>query len=100
MTSRAAGLWNVTVATPMGEQTGTFAIEVVGERFAGTLRNPMMGEVRTEAGTIDGDRLTWTMALARPMPLSLTGEATIAGDTLTGSVSSMFGAMAFTGRRA
>ncbi|MBU6267258.1 MAG: hypothetical protein KGN34_06945 [Sphingomonadales bacterium] len=97
----AAGTWNVTVKTPMGDQTGAFTVTVDGNAFEGRLTNPMMGELATESGQINGNTLTWKMAMTTPMPMALDGEAVIEGDTLTGKiVAGMFGAMALTGTRA
>ena len=97
----AAGTWNVTVKTPMGDQSGTFTVAVEGDRFTGTLSNPMMGELAADGGRIAGDALTWTMAMTVPMPMTLDCQATIDGDRLTGKVvAGAFGAMALSGTRA
>ncbi|MDE2403730.1 MAG: hypothetical protein KGM17_03310 [Sphingomonadales bacterium] len=96
----AAGTWNVTVKTPMGDQNGTFTVAVDGDSFVGTLTSPMMGSLATEGGKIDGPTLTWKMEMKVPMPMSLDGEAKVDGDTLSGKVvAGAFGAMALTGTR-
>lgn len=99
-----AGIWNVTVKTPMGDQAGTFTVAIDGDSFTGKLSSPMMGEMSTQDGKVAGNGLTWAltwkMDMKVPMPMTLDCEAVIDGDTLTGKVvAGAFGAMALTGTR-
>ena len=49
---------------------------------------------------VDGNKLTWTMNMKVPMPMTLEAEATIDGDALTGTIKAgAFGSMAMTGTR-
>ncbi|MBC2652227.1 hypothetical protein H7F50_12945 [Novosphingobium flavum] len=97
----ANGTWNVTVQTPMGAQSGTISVTIEGSAFSGAFTSPMMGTLPVENGQIDGDQLTWTMAMTSPMPMKLDGEATVSGDTMTGKVKAgVFGSMALSGTRA
>jgi hypothetical protein len=85
--------------TPMGDQTSTFAIEVDGDTFTGTNAGPM-GSLVIQNGKVDGDNLTWSMDMTVPMPMTLECKATIAGDSLIGTVNAgMFGDMAMSGTR-
>ena len=97
----AAGTWNTTVKSPMGDQSGTFTVVDNGDgTFSGNLAGGM-GSMDIEDGKIDGDTLTWKMNMVVPMPMTLTCEATVDGDSLTGSVNAgAFGAMPFSGTRA
>ena len=36
-----AGTYNVTTKTPMGDQSGTFTVNVDGDSFTGNVSNPM-----------------------------------------------------------
>ena len=97
----AAGTWNTTVKSPMGDQSGTFTVVDNGDgTFSGNLAGGM-GSMDIEDGKIDGDTLSWKMNMVVPMPMTLTCEATVDGDSLTGSVNAgAFGAMPFSGTRA
>lgn len=96
-----AGTYTVTIQTPMGAQQGTLTVEPHGDRFTGSVSNPMMGKMEITDGTVSGDTLAWTMAMTSPMPMSLDAEATVNGDAITGSVKAgVFGALALSGVRA
>lgn len=95
-----SGTWNITVKTPMGDQSGTFTVYTSGATFAGTLTGGL-GSMDTSNGTVSGNTLRWQMALKMPMPMTLDCEATVDGDTMTGKVSAgVFGTMTLTGTRA
>jgi hypothetical protein len=96
----ADGDWAVSVATPMGEQQGTFTVAVNGERFDGILTNPLMGELATADGRVNGDVLTWRMEMTRPMAAKLDCTATVAGDAISGTVKAgFFGTFKLSGTR-
>jgi len=96
----ADGDWAVRVATPMGEQKGSFTVAVNGERFDGILENPLMGELLTLDGRVDGDVLTWRMEMTRPMAATLECTATVAGDAISGTVKAgFFGTFRLSGTR-
>ena len=93
------GTYAIVTKTPLGDQRGTFAIAVDGETFT--------GKISAEAGTMDvaggrviGNRLTWRMELAAPIPITLDCEATVEGDAITGWASAgVFGRFAMNGVR-
>ncbi|MDE2435887.1 MAG: hypothetical protein KGM49_06475, partial [Sphingomonadales bacterium] len=59
-----------------------------------------MGSMDLENGKVDGNKLTWSMKMTVPMPMTLEGEATVDGDTLTGSVKAgAFGSFPMNGTR-
>ncbi len=96
-----AGSFECVTKTPMGDQTSTFTVVPSddGTTFTGSNAGPM-GSMDVENGKIDGNKLTWTMQMTAPMPMTLEAEATIDGDALTGSVNAgAFGAMPMTGTR-
>jgi hypothetical protein len=73
---------------------------VNGDTFTGTNAGAM-GAMEVENGKVDGNRLTWTMKMTVPMPMTLECDATVDGDALNGTVKAgMFGTFAMTGTRA
>lgn len=95
-----AGTYNVTVKSPMGDQAGTFTVNVDGDSFTGSLVGGL-GSMDVANGKVNGNTITWTMDMKVPMPMTLECEATIDGDTLTGGVKAgAFGTMPLSGTRA
>ena len=94
------GTYNTTVKSPMGDQTGKITINDKGDgTFSGKMEGGM-GAMDIESGTVDGDTVRWSMDMTVPMPMKLECEATVDGDTITGSVNAgAFGAMPLTGTR-
>ncbi len=95
-----AGTYTTVVKSPMGDQSGTFTvIPGDGDSFTGSMAGGM-GSMDVVDGKIDGDTLSWKMNMVVPMPMTLTCEATVNGDQLTGSVNAgAFGAMPLAGQR-
>ena len=59
-----------------------------------------MGSMDVIDGKVDGNRLTWKMNMTVPMPMTLTGEATVEGDAITGTIDAgAFGKMPLSGTR-
>jgi hypothetical protein len=94
-----AGTYECVTKTPMGDQKSDFTVNVDGDTFTGSASGAM-GSMDLENGKVDGNKITWTMKMTVPMPMTLEGEATIDGDTLTGGVKAgAFGTFAMTGTR-
>lgn len=95
-----AGTYDCVTKTPMGDQSSKFTVNVDGDSFTGTNAGAM-GSMDVEGGKVDGNKLTWTMKMTVPMPMTLECEATVDGDALNGTVKAgMFGTFAMTGTRA
>ena len=96
-----AGTYNTTVKSPMGDQKGTLTVNPGdGDSWTGTMAGGL-GSMDITNGTVNGNTLNWTMDMTVPMPMTLTCEATVDGDTLTGKVNAgAFGDMPLTGERA
>ena len=95
-----AGTYNVTVKCPMGDQAGTFTVNVDGDSFTGSLVGGL-GSMETSEGKVNGNTITWKMDMKVPMPMTLECEATVDGDVLTGAVKAgAFGSMPLSGTRA
>jgi hypothetical protein len=60
-----------------------------------------MGTTEVKDGKVDGNRLTGKFDITVPMPMTLDFDATVDGDTMTGTVTAgAFGAFPLTGTRA
>ncbi len=94
-----AGTYECVTKTPMGEQKSDFTVVVDGDTFTGS-NVGAMGSMDVENGKVDGNKLTWSMKMTVPMPMTLEGEATVDGDTLTGGVKAgAFGTFPMNGTR-
>ncbi len=94
-----SGTYECVTKTPMGDQKSDVTIEASGDTFTGTNAG-QMGTMAMENGKVDGNTLTWTMNMTVPMPMTLEGEATVDGDTLTGTVKAgAFGSFPISGTR-
>ena len=94
-----AGTYECVTKTPMGDQKSEFTIVVDGDTFTGK-NVGAMGSMDLENGKINGNTLTWSMKMTVPMPMTLEGEATVDGDTITGGVKAgAFGTFAMSGTR-
>lgn len=80
----ADGNWKITINTPMGAQEVMATITTSGDTFTGTTE--ARGQQQTVSGKVDGDTLTWSSQITQPMPMTLEFTATVAGDSMTGSV--------------
>jgi hypothetical protein len=96
-----AGTYDVVIKTPMGDQKGKLTVNPSGDGFTGSVTSDMMGSMEIAGGKVSGNTITWSMDMKVPMPMTLEGEATVEGDTLTGAVKAgAFGSMALSGTRA
>ena len=94
----ADGNWKLTMNTPIGARTMTLSINSSGQTFSGKIESEMGS--RDIAGTIDGDTLTWSTEIPKPMPMTLEFTVTVAGDAMTGQCKlGMFGTASVTGER-
>lgn len=97
--ANVAGNYDCVTKSPMGDQKSIFSVQVDGDSFTGQNAGAM-GAMDVENGKVDGNRLTWTMNMKVPMPMTLECEATVDGDTLTGTIKAgAFGSMAMSGTR-
>lgn len=76
--------WALTIATPIGRQQVTVRLwetdgRLEGEAAGGDETVPLLDLVR------DGDRLTWSQRITRPLRLNLRFDVTVDGDRMTGT---------------
>jgi hypothetical protein len=77
----ADGTWNITVNTPMGARNTTL-------------------ELKSDGDKLEGTHVTWKIAIADPMPMTLEFTGEIEGDNIKGKAATgMFGSFPFTGTR-
>ncbi|MFC1434022.1 hypothetical protein ACEZDB_25555 [Streptacidiphilus sp. N1-3] len=93
------GTWDLSIATPIGRIKAVVGLH----REEGVLTGTAQGtgeEVPLNSLALEGDRLTWTQAVTKPMRLNLAFAVTVEGDTLTGtSKAGRLPASKVTGRR-
>ena len=93
------GSWKLVVDTPMGKQPGTLDLKTDGGAVSGTSTS-MGNTYQIENGKIDGDALTFQVNAKQPMPMTITFNLTVAGDSLDGEVQAgPFGKSKATGTR-
>ena len=93
------GNYECITKSPMGDQKSIFTVKIDGNSFTGQNAGGM-GSLDVENGKVDGNTLHWTMQMKVPMPMTLTGKATIDGDILTGTIDAgAFGTMGMSGKR-
>ncbi|MFX0591222.1 hypothetical protein [Melissospora conviva] len=78
------GIWDLSISTPIGR------IKAAAEfrRRDGVLVGSARGtgeEVPLRDVALDGDRLTWSQSVTRPMRLNLDFAVIVEGETLTGT---------------
>ena len=94
-----AGQYDCVTKSPMGDQKSVLTVNVDGDSWTGSNAG-QMGALDITDGKVDGNKLTWSMKMTVPMPMTLEGEATVDGDTITGGVKAgAFGTFPMSGTR-
>ncbi len=94
-----AGTYEVVTRTPMGEQKSVLTVAVDGNAFTGSNIGPM-GSLEITDGVVDGNTLSWSNQITSPMPMKIDCQATVDGDTISGTVTAgMFGSFPLNGSR-
>ena len=92
------GTYDCTVKSPLGDQNMTLALKSDGSSFTGTASGAMGSS--DVSGTVNGNTIAWKQQMTVPMPMTLDCEATIDGDTVTGTVGAgAFGSFPLSGTR-
>ena len=90
------GKWNITVSTPMGEQTSTLTLNDDG---TGTTASQLGSSEFTDA-KVDGDSVTFSVKIdAGGQEMVLNASATAEGDSITGKYETPMGDAPFSGKR-
>jgi len=94
------GLWNISIQEPTGEKRGTLTLAASANSFTGTLSDKGQTLEVTD-GKIEGDNLTWSMKITKPIPLTLKVLAKVDGSSMSGAVTAgMLGSFPLKGTRA
>jgi hypothetical protein len=97
--AKVDGAYDCITKTPMGDQPSVFTVISEDDHFNGTNAGPL-GSLDVKDGKVDGNRLSWVMEMTLPMPMTLTCEALINGDKLTGAIDAgAFGTLTMSGTR-
>jgi ABC-type uncharacterized transport system permease subunit len=99
MSSTIRGKWNITIKTPMGERVGVLDLGVEGATLTGTMSHADHS-VAISNGKIDGNNLSWSAKITKPMRLSFKFTATVEGNRISGAARNLLGNATFTGTRA
>lgn len=93
------GKWNITLKTPVGERQGVLELATAGTTLTGSMSD---GEhfAAISDGRVDGNRLSWSAKITKPMRLSLKFSAVVEQDSITGAARHLLGNASFTGTRA
>ncbi len=93
------GTWKTTINSPMGAQQGTLTINSSGNTFNGTMDGAQGSQA--VSGEVDGDAVKFSAAITSPMPMTLSFDLKVDGDTIGGNVKAgAFGSFPLTGSRA
>jgi hypothetical protein len=94
------GKWNISVETPIGTRQATLTLSAAGSALTGT-QSADGGSAAINDGKLDGNKVSWKVAITDPMPITLEFEGTVEGDKISGHANAgAFGAMPFSGTRA
>jgi hypothetical protein len=93
------GKWNIVLKTPMGERRGVLELATAGATLTGSMTDGEHVAVISD-GRVDGNRLSWSAKLTKPMRMSLKINAQVDQDRISGSARHLFGSATFSGERA
>ena len=94
------GTYETVVKSPMGDQKATLTVKSNGDDTWSGTQSGAQGTTDIANGTIHGNTIRWSINITVPMPMTLTNEATIDGDTITGTVTAgAFGSFPLSGTR-
>jgi hypothetical protein len=96
------GTWNLSIATPMGEQKVELELVQHGPaEVSGVSRNELEGEQPLQSPQLNGNRLTWKSAITKPIKVVATMSLVFDGDSVTGTAKAgMFPGAKIVGHRA
>ena len=94
------GKWNIVVNSPMGAQKSELTFKAEGNTLTGS-GSGQGGTQPITDGKIDGNNISWKVAITSPFPMTLEFSGTVDGDKMGGNVKAgSFGSFPWTGTRA
>jgi hypothetical protein len=93
------GRWNITIKTPMGEKSGVLDLKTDGSALTGSMSDADHYAAISD-GKVQGNQLSWSAKITKPMRMSLKFTATVEADHISGAAKHLLGKATFTGTRA
>jgi hypothetical protein len=93
------GKWNITIKTPMGDKSGVLDLKSDGTVLTGSLSSDEY-QAAISDGKVDGNKLSWSAKITKPMRMSFKFTATVEADRISGAAKHLLGKATFTGTRA
>ena len=93
------GKWNITIKTPMGDKSGVLDLKTEGTRLTGSLSDAEHFAAISD-GKVEGNKLSWSPKITKPMHMSFKFTATVEADRISGAAKHLLGKATFTGTRA
>jgi hypothetical protein len=94
----AQGKWNITIKTPMGDKAGVLTLAVDGATLTGSLSDADH-HVTISNGKVQGNSLSWSASLKKPVAMTFKFAATVDADRISGVAKHFLGRAEFSGRR-
>jgi len=93
------GRWNITIKTPMGDRSGVLDLKTEGSALTGSMSDADHYAAISD-GKVQGNQLSWSAKITKPMRMSLKFTATVEADHISGAAKHLLGKATFTGTRA
>lgn len=93
------GKWNITIKTPMGDKSGVLDLKTEGTILTGSLSDAEHFAAISD-GKVEGNKLSWSAKITKPMRMSFKFTATVEADRISGAAKHLLGKATFTGTRA
>jgi hypothetical protein len=93
------GKWNITIKTPVGEKSGVLDLKIEGSALTGSMSDADHYAAISD-GKVQGNQLSWSAKITKPMRMSLKFTATVEADHISGAAKHLLGKATFTGTRA
>jgi hypothetical protein len=93
------GKWNITIKTPMGDKSGVLDLKTEGTMLTGSLSDAEHYAAISD-GMVEGNKLSWSAKITKPMRMSFKFTATVEADRISGAAKHLLGKATFTGTRA
>ena len=93
------GKWNITIKTPMGDKSGVLDLKIEGAALTGSMSDADHYAAISD-GKVQGNQLSWSAKMTKPMRMSLKFTATVEADRISGAAKHLLGKATFTGTRA
>jgi hypothetical protein len=93
------GKWNITIKTPLGDKSGVLDLKIDGAELTGSLSDAEHFAA-ISGGRVQGNQLSWSAKITKPMRMSFKFTATVEADRITGVAKHLLGRATFTGTRA